>query len=249
RCERAAPGRRRLEVGMRCALGDGRRQAQVHALHGGHEGQRLLLRIGDAAPVRALRLDDPDLQRAPAQLAAVAAQRMLKIAAVVVGVARLLAGCSGGHKEKQQPPAQPLSAQNPVSAAMPPSSPAEYRAPIRIYRRHVLRQLGEMSGDVTALRAAIAAGDESAARSAWRAANAHYQTIGAAYGAFGDLDAAVDGTTAGLPRGERDPHFTGLHRVELALFGRDSLADAAGPAATLQRSLAHMRARLPKLEI
>ncbi|MCW3015555.1 MAG: hypothetical protein JWO02_2647 [Solirubrobacterales bacterium] len=34
------------------------------------------------------------------------------------------------------------------------------------------------------------------------------------------LDAAVDTTTAGLPRAIRDPHFTGLHRVELALFGR-----------------------------
>jgi iron uptake system EfeUOB component EfeO/EfeM len=171
---------------------------------------------------------------------------MLRIAPVVAA-AVLIAGCSGGHRK--QPPAQPLSAQNPVSAAMPPSSPAEYRRPIRIYRRHVLRQLAAMSGDVAALRAAIASGDAAGARSAWRAANAHYQTIGAAYGAFGDLDAAVDGTTAGLPGGDRDPHFTGLHRVELALFGRDSLADAARPAEVLQRSLARMRARVPKLDI
>jgi iron uptake system EfeUOB component EfeO/EfeM len=171
---------------------------------------------------------------------------MLRIAPVVAA-AVLIAGCSGGHRK--QPPAQPLSAQNPVSAAMPPSSPAEYRRPIRIYRRHVLRQLAAMSGDVAAMRAAIASGDAAAARSAWRAANAHYQTIGAAYGAFGDLDAAVDGTTAGLPGGDRDPHFTGLHRVELALFGRDSLADAARPAEVLQRSLARMRGRVPRLDI
>jgi iron uptake system EfeUOB component EfeO/EfeM len=174
---------------------------------------------------------------------------MLRVALAGIAVALAAGGCSGGHKKAQEPPAQPLSAQNPVSAAMPPSSPAEYRRPIRIYRRHVLRQLAAMSGDVAALRAAISSGDASGARNAWRAANARYQTIGAAYGAFGDLDAAVDGTSAGLPRGERDRHFTGLHRVELALFGRRSLADAAQPAAVLQRSLARMRSRVPKLEI
>jgi len=65
---------------------------------------------------------------------------MLRAASVALAAALALAGCSGGHKkEAQQPRAQPLSAQNPVSAAMPPSSPAEYRRPIRIYRRHVLR--------------------------------------------------------------------------------------------------------------
>jgi iron uptake system EfeUOB component EfeO/EfeM len=173
---------------------------------------------------------------------------MLRIALAALGAGLVLAACSGGHHE-QQPPAKPLSVQNPVSAAMPPASPSEYRRPIREYRRHVLHQLAAMSGEVAALRHAIASGDASGARSAWRAANARYQTIGAAYGAFGDLDRAVDGTTAGLPGGAHDPHFTGLHRVELALFGRRSLADAQQPAAVLARAVARMRARVPKLDI
>ena len=168
---------------------------------------------------------------------------------VLVAAAAALGGCNGDDQGTPQPPAQPLSAQNPVSAASPPATAAEYRAPIRAYRRHVSTQLERMAGDVQALRSAIAAGDLAGARAAWRVANARYQTIGAAYGAFGDLDKAVSGSAAGLPRGVHDPHFTGLHRVELALFGRGSLADAAPAAGRLAGALARMRVRLPHLEI
>jgi iron uptake system EfeUOB component EfeO/EfeM len=169
--------------------------------------------------------------------------------ALVAAVAAL-GGCSGSDPPAApQPPAQPLSAQNPVSAATPPATPAEFRAPIRAYRRHVVTELARMADDVTALRGAIAAGDAAGARTAWRAANARYQTIGAAYGAFGELDRAVSGSSAGLAHGVRDRDFTGLHRVELALFGRRSLAEAATAADGLARALARMRARVPHLTI
>jgi iron uptake system EfeUOB component EfeO/EfeM len=173
----------------------------------------------------------------------------LVISAVLATAAGLTACGGKDGPAAPQPPAQPLSAQSPVSAATPPATPAEYRGPIRAYRGHVLRQLARMAVNVAVLRRAIAAGDAAGARAAWRAANGRYQTIGAAYGAFGELDRAVSGSPAGLPRGIRDPHFTGLHRVELALFGRRSLADAAAPADALARALARMRARVPHLEI
>lgn len=174
----------------------------------------------------------------------------MRVPVAALGLALAAAGCSGGDRHAAaNPPPRPLSAQNPVSAAMPRATPAEFRRPIQAYRRHVLRELAVMSGDVAALRAAIAAGDESGARSAWKAANARYQRLGAAYGAFGDLDQAVDATTAGLPGGVHDRHFTGLHRVELALFGRHSLTDAVAPAAALDRAVARMRAQMPTLEI
>jgi iron uptake system EfeUOB component EfeO/EfeM len=175
---------------------------------------------------------------------------MLRRLAAAAAVALAVGGCgSDARPRADQPPAQPLSAKNPVSAAMPPATPAEFARPIRAYRRHVLRQLTAMTADVAGLRAAIAAGTLKGARAAWRAANARYQTIGAAYGAFGDLDQAVDGTTAGLARGVRDARFTGLHRVELALFERRSLHDAATPARGLAGAVARMRARMPRLRI
>lgn len=168
----------------------------------------------------------------------------------MLALATFAAGCGSAQRPvPAQPPAQPLSARNPNSAFLPRATPEEFREPIRRYRRYVGRQLAVMARHVAALRAALAAGDGVSARGFWRAANARYQGIGAAYGAFGELDQAVSGTPAGLPRGERDPRFTGLHRVELALFGRRSVAGAKRPAAGLAVALARMRERLPRLRI
>jgi iron uptake system EfeUOB component EfeO/EfeM len=113
----------------------------------------------------------------------------------------------------------------------------------------VRRQLRTLLGEVAALRAAIARDDLAGARAAWLKADARYESIGAAYGAFGDLDAAVNGRPAGLPGGVRSPDFTGLHRVELALWQRRSTRAAATPAARLARDVARLREGVAKMDI
>jgi len=162
-----------------------------------------------------------------------------------------VAGCGGGGHDSgsKNPPAQPYSKRSTVPGVVRQVTPADYKAPIADYRRYVRRRLGTLGGQVAALRAAIARGDLGAARSAWTRADATYESIGAAYGAFGDLDAAVNGRPAGLPGGVRSADFTGLHRVELALWERRSTRDAARPAAQLSRAVARMRAQVARLEI
>jgi len=159
-------------------------------------------------------------------------------------------GCGGLEPVRpSQPAALPVSHLRSGQGMIPAATPADYRAPVAVYRRHVARALRQMAGDVRELRRGVASTDLGAARSAWRAANARYQTVGAAYGAFGALDQAIDGSTAGLARGVHNPRFRGLHRVELALFGRSSTADARRPAAQLARSVARLRATLGDLRI
>jgi iron uptake system EfeUOB component EfeO/EfeM len=99
------------------------------------------------------------------------------------------------------------------------------------------------------MNAAIATGDLRGAQDAWLRADYRYETIGAAYGAFGDLDAAVNGLPGGLQGGERSKDFTGLHRVELALWGRRSTSDARAPGRRLARDVAKLRRAAPKSEI
>jgi iron uptake system EfeUOB component EfeO/EfeM len=172
-------------------------------------------------------------------------RRSLSVALVVVAVA----GCGGGGGSSKNPPAQPYSKRSTVPGVVRRVTPADYRRPIADYRRYVRRRLGTLGGQVSALRGAIARDDLAAARAAWMRADATYESIGAAYGAFGDLDAAVNGRPAGLPGGIRSKDFTGLHRVELALWERRSLRDAAAPAAALARAVARMRAKVATLEI
>jgi iron uptake system EfeUOB component EfeO/EfeM len=162
----------------------------------------------------------------------------------------LVAGCGGGDaKTPRAARAQPLSSANPVAGVVPTAHAADFAPAIERYRRHVRRELGAMLADVRRMRTAIAGHDLGASRSAWLDADAHYESIGAAYGAFGDLDAAINGRPDGLQGGIRSADFTGLHRVELALWGRESTRDAAPAATGLSRDVAKLRAKVATIEI
>jgi iron uptake system EfeUOB component EfeO/EfeM len=106
-----------------------------------------------------------------------------------------------------------------------------------------------MLAEVRRMRAAIARGDLAAAKAAWLNADARYESIGAAYGAFGDLDAAINGRPSGLQGGVRSRDFTGLHRVELALWERRSTRDAAPAAARLTDDVATLRRQVARMRI
>lgn len=163
-----------------------------------------------------------------------------------------LAGCGGGGGESSTTavaPASKLSDRVLVSGSVPHVKPADLARPIAGYRRYVAATLGGMEGDVRRLGSAVAAGDLPAARRAWLDADASYESIGAAYGAFGELDARIDGETAGLPGGARSPDFTGLHRIELALFGRGSTADAAPHVSRLAADVRKLRRTVPTLRV
>jgi deferrochelatase/peroxidase EfeB len=177
--------------------------------------------------------------------------RRVALAALGLAVAAATAaGCgSGDDAPATNPPAAKLEQRVPVSGTIPHARPADFVAPTARYRRYVRAELGAMLPELARLRAAIAAGDLAAARRAWLAADARYEAIGAAYGAFGELDAAINATTAGLQGGVRSPDFTGLHRVELALWERRSTADASAPAARLEGDVRRLRAHVAGLQI
>ena len=173
-------------------------------------------------------------------------------AAVLASLA-LLAGCgSGGGAEPTSagnPPAQPLEDLVLLSGNIPRVRAADFERPTAAYRRYVLTRLGPMQHQVERLRAALAAGDLDRARRAWLAADERYESIGAAYGAFGDLDARINGGAGGLRGGVRSPEFTGLHRIELALWGRGSTTDAAPYVGSLAADVAALRRSVPRIEI
>ena len=176
------------------------------------------------------------------------ARARVALAAALAVVA--LAGCrSAGKPHAPNPPAQPYSERSTAAGAVPRVTPRDYRGPIATYKRYVRRQLGTLLGEVAVLRAAIARHDLAGARAAWLKADARYESIGAAYGAFGDLDAAVNGGPDGLPGGIRSPEFTGLHRIELALWRHRSTRDAAAPARHLARAVARLRAKVGAMTI
>jgi high-affinity iron transporter len=119
-----------------------------------------------------------------------------------------------------------------------PVGTGQLAGPLRAYRRYVARRVAVLRGQVSALRSAIASGSPADARTAWLTAHLTWLTIGqddGPYGVFGSLGRAIDGTTAGLVGGVRNPRFTGFHRIEWDLWGHGGLAAAGPDAATLAR--------------
>ncbi len=108
------------------------------------------------------------------------------------------------------------------------------------YEHYVSGQIPSLVRLSSALQAAIRDGDRAKARAAWLTAHLAYERLGAAYDAFGEADAAINGRPEGLPRGVRDPGWTGFHRIEYGLWhGRPtaSLLKAAADLVTAVRAL------------
>ncbi|WP_371793244.1 EfeM/EfeO family lipoprotein [Streptomyces sp. NBC_01471] len=103
-----------------------------------------------------------------------------------------------------------------------PVSQHDLIPPTLSYQKWVTGRMGSLVGATRKLDTAVQAGDSASARTAWLTAHLAYERLGAAYGAFGDADAAINGTTAGLAGGVHDHDFTGFHRIEYGLWHSES---------------------------
>jgi iron uptake system component EfeO len=117
-----------------------------------------------------------------------------------------------------------------------PVTQGDLIAPTKAYEAYVARHLPTLTRLTRPIRTALARGDLAAARRAWLPAHLEYERLGAAYDAFGDLDAAINGLPGGLPRGVHDSQWQGLHRIEYGLW------HGASTAALLPRVDAVLRA-------
>jgi len=125
--------------------------------------------------------------------------------------------------------------------AAPPLTQHDLIPPALDYQKWVAHGLDGLVGRTGTLRDAVARGDLAGARNAWLPAHLAYERLGAAYGTFGDADQKINGTGAGLPRGDRDPAFTGFHRLEYGLWHGQSAAALRAPAAALAASVRKLR--------
>ncbi|MCU1483055.1 MAG: EfeM/EfeO family lipoprotein [Subtercola sp.] len=99
-------------------------------------------------------------------------------------------------------------------------------APTQQYSAWITSQLPVLVTGVTALESSIQSGDRETAKRAWIAAHVTYEQLGAAYGAFGDADTAINGTPAAGLTADTDPDLTGFHRIEAILWGNQPVSAA-----------------------
>ncbi|MFF7645789.1 imelysin family protein [Streptomyces canus] len=126
-----------------------------------------------------------------------------------------------------------------------PVTQQELIPPTLAHQKWIRSRTVELARRTDVLRAAVDRGDLAAARAAWLPAHLVYERMGAAYGTFGDADAEINGTTAGLSGGVRDRGFAGFHRVEYGLWHGESASSLRGPADRLAEAVRALRKRWP----
>ncbi len=134
---------------------------------------------------------------------------------------------------------------------------SKFVKPIAEYRVYALGQLKAMEPQIARLESALAANDRAGAQAAWRAAYADYLRLGAVYldgetaslQQLATLNQKIDGSPGGLPGGASSPRFTGLHRIEQALWTATPPSEMVGMAHQLGLDVHQFRRVLPHATI
>ncbi|MFC0406876.1 iron uptake system protein EfeO [Roseomonas elaeocarpi] len=134
-------------------------------------------------------------------------------------------------------------------AAGPAVAPAELAEPLAQYKLYVLREARSLVNKVDAFTAAIRAGDLDTARKLYAPTRLPYERIEPIAELFSDLDTSIDSRADDHAEAEKDPGFTGFHRLEYGLFHENSTEGLAPVADKLKADVAELQGRIAALTL
>ncbi len=117
----------------------------------------------------------------------------------------------------------------------------------KAYAKYTESGLQVLASQTATLAADVSAGNLSAAKSAWLTAHLQYETLGAAYDAFGNYDDEIDGRADAV--GTSSPNWTGFYRLEYGLWNGQSAAELTPVAETLNTDVDQLLAWWPSQQI
>jgi iron uptake system component EfeO len=104
-----------------------------------------------------------------------------------------------------------------------------------------------LAGEADTLQAAVESGNLTAAKNDWLTAHLQYETLGDAYGAFGNYDTEINGRADAV--GLASPQWTGFYRLEYGLWHGQSAAELTGVARTLDSNVHQLLTWWPSQQI
>jgi iron uptake system component EfeO len=117
----------------------------------------------------------------------------------------------------------------------------------KAYATYTEAGLQVLAAETTALAADVAAGSLSAAEHEWLTAHLQYETLGAAYDAFGNFDDEIDGRADAV--GVNSPQWTGFYRLEYGLWHGQSASELAPVAGMLNTDVHQLLAWWPSQQV
>ena len=119
----------------------------------------------------------------------------------------------------------------------------------KAYEDWVRSRLPVLVADAGRLDADVKAGELDQARSDWLTAHLEYETLGAAYGAFGDYDAEINGMPASGHTAADDPDLAGFHKIEAMLYSGAPSTQIAPVTSALVSAAAELEANFPSARV
>jgi iron uptake system component EfeO len=139
-----------------------------------------------------------------------------------------------------------------VSGATPAIAPVTRNDLIpaaKAYEDWVESRMPDLLSDVRGLDSAVESGDRAAAEREWLTGHTEYETLGAAYGAFGDADTAINGMAASSHTALDDPDLTGFHKIEALLYSGSPLTAVVPYTKQLVSDVAALEADFPDARV
>jgi iron uptake system component EfeO len=136
------------------------------------------------------------------------------------------------------------------TAGTPAIMPITYNELIPLAKKYVTEEeaaIKVMAPETAALAAAVRSGNLAQARRDWLTAHLQYETLGDAYGAFGDYDTEIDGRADAV--GVNSPQWTGFYRLEYGLWHGQSLQSLVPVADTLNKNVNQLIVWWPTQEV
>jgi iron uptake system component EfeO len=115
------------------------------------------------------------------------------------------------------------------------------------YAKYTEGGLQVLARQTTTLAADVSAGKLATAKRDWLTAHLQYETLGAAYDAFGNFDDEIDGRADAV--GINSPQWTGFYRLEYGLWHGQSTRELTSVADTLNRDVHKLLAWWPSQQI
>lgn len=136
-----------------------------------------------------------------------------------------------------------------AGAAHAQTSPLDLVGPVSDYKLYVGDQVDQLKTNTAAFVAAIKAGDLDKARALYAPTRVFYERIEPLAELFSDLDGSIDSRADDHELKEKDPGFTGFHRIEYGLFSLNSTRQAAAFADKLSADVADLDNRIASLTV
>jgi iron uptake system component EfeO len=134
-------------------------------------------------------------------------------------------------------------------AASAEVAPLDLVGPIADYKIYVSENLEKLVSDTKAFTDAVKAGDVDKAKSLFAPTRMSYEAIEPIAELFSDLDASIDSRADDHEKAEKDPEFTGFHRIEYGLFSENSTRDLAPFADKLMADVTELNKRITDLTL